>query len=120
MIVDDDQSQISTIKIGLDHMNANYKIISANNGKQCLEILEKGIIPDLILLDIMMPEMDGWDVAAEIKKNPKWSDIPFIFVTAKTDPFSKKFGGLVSMAYITKPIEIKNLKEKVDSILNEL
>ena len=118
MIVDDNQSLTYSLKVGLETIDNNYEIIVANSGKQCLEQLEKGIIPDLILLDIMMPQLNGWDVAAQIRKNPKWSSIPFVFLTAKTDSFSKTFGGIVSDDYITKPIDMKTLKQRIDSILD--
>ena len=85
--------------------------------KKCLELLKNNEIPDLILLDIMMPEHSGWDVAAELKKNPKWKDIPVIFLTAKSDPFSKIYGGIVIEDYITKPFEIMELKESIDRLL---
>ena len=64
MIVDDEPDQISIIKKLLD---GEYEFIGANNGKQCFELLESGQIPDLILLDIMMPEMSGWTVYDRMK-----------------------------------------------------
>jgi CheY-like chemotaxis protein len=85
---------------------------------QCLELLKNNQIPDLILLDIMMPGMNGWDVAAEIRKNPIWNKIPLVFLTAKTNSFSKTFGGIVSEDYITKPFEMKELKESIDKFLD--
>jgi DNA-binding response OmpR family regulator len=65
-----------------------------------------------------MPKLSGWDVAAKIRKKPEWSSIPFVFLTAKTDSFSKTFGGIVSDDYITKPIDMKTLKQRIDSILD--
>jgi CheY-like chemotaxis protein len=65
----------------------------------------------------MMPGMNGWDVAAEIKKNPKWKKIPLVFLTAKTDSFSAGFGKIVSEDYILKPFELKDLKKSIDKYL---
>jgi CheY-like chemotaxis protein len=118
MVVDDEPDQIFTIKNVLESPGGKYEVIGVNSGMQCLELLKNNQIPDLILLDIMMPEMNGWDVAAEIKKNPIWNKIPLIFLTAKTDSFSKTFGGIVSEDYIIKPFEMKKLKESIDKFLD--
>lgn len=117
LVVDVDPDLIYAIKIGFEDIGANYEIIAAESGKKCLEMLKNNEIPDLILLDIMMPEIDGWDVAAEILKNPNWSKIPIVFLTAKTDDFSKTFGNIVCNDYITKPFEIAKLKESIDKVL---
>ena len=77
------------------------------------------VIPDLVLLDIMMPEINGWDVAAKIKENPKWSDIPIVFLTVKGDTMSIGMGGIVAEDYITKPFDIVDLKNRVERILNK-
>jgi len=117
LVVDDDPDLIYTIRKGFEGIDTNYKILGAESGKKCLKLLKNNEIPDLILLDIMMPELSGWDVAAELKKNPKWKDIPVIFLTAKSDPFSKTYGGIVIEDYITKPFEIMELKESIDRLL---
>ena len=117
MVVDDELDLILTVKLILEDFSDEYEVIGADNGMQCLELLKNNKLPDLILLDIMMPEMNGWDVAAEIKKNPKWNKIPLVFLTAKTDSSSKTFGGIVSEDYITKPFEMKELKESIDKFL---
>ena len=80
LIVDDDPDTLFT----LDELvkASNCKTILAKSGKECLEILERQI-PDLILLDIIMPEMDGFQVIKQIKRNSKWTDIPVYAVTAK-------------------------------------
>jgi CheY-like chemotaxis protein len=119
MIVDDEADQIYTIKLVLQNYSDNYEVIGATSGEQCLDLLKNNQIPDLILLDIMMPEMNGWDVAAEIKKNSNWNKIPLVFLTAKTDTYSKTFGGIVSQEYITKPFEKKKLIECINKYLND-
>ena len=119
MVVDDDLGVIYTIKNGLKSLDSNYEIITAENGKKCLELLENNQIPDLIILDIMMPEMSGWDVAAKIKENPKWNNIPIIFLTAKGDTMSVGMGGLAAEDYIVKPFNVKDLKNRVEQVLNK-
>jgi CheY-like chemotaxis protein len=119
MVVDDEPDQILTIKLILEDLSDEYKVIGANSGLQCLELLKNNQIPDLIFLDVLMPKMNGWDVAAEIKKNPIWNKIPLVFLSAKTDPFSKTIGSIVSEGYITKPYEIKDLKESIEKLLDK-
>ena len=119
MVVDDKPGVRFTIKAGLEEIGSNFEFIDAKDGMECLDILKNNIKPDIILLDIMMPKMDGWDVASEIKKNPNWDKIPIIFLTAVTDTSSKTFGGIVSDDYITKPFEIDDLKRRIDKALRE-
>lgn len=120
MIVDDSPETTFTIKDLLEDKYGNeYEVTTADNGKRCLELLKNQQIPDIILLDIMMPGMNGWDVAAEIKKNSKWSNIPLVFLTAKTDSSSKTFGSIISADYITKPFEIHDLKQRIDRVIKD-
>lgn len=117
MIVDDNPSIIFSVKEGLELIDDSYEIIGAESGEKCLELLKSGNLPDLILLDIMMPGMNGWDLFAELDNNTEWKKIPVVFLTAKTDAYSTGFGKLVSMDYIEKPFDLKDLKKRIDSIL---
>ena len=119
MVVDDEPDQIFTAKTIIEDFNSEYEVIGAKSGEQCLELLKNNQIPDVIFLDIMMPGMNGWDVAAEIKKNPKWKKIPLVFLTAKTDSFSTTFGKIVSQEYIKKPFEIKDFKKSIERLLKD-
>lgn len=74
-------------------------------------------MPDLILLDVMMPDIEGLQVFSELKENPEWSEIPIVFLTEKTDEFSKGFGEITAQDYVEKPFEISDLKERVDKVL---
>jgi len=116
MVVDDEPDILSTVGQMLEL--SGYQVIKAVDGKDCLNKLCE-VIPDLVLLDIMMPEMSGWDVAARIKENPEWSDIPIVFLTAKGDTMSKGMGSLAAEDYITKPFDIKDLGARVEKILNK-
>jgi len=119
MLVDDNTDLTYIVKKRLEKLDSSYEVISANSGKECFELLKEGKIPDLILLDIMMPDIDGWDIFAKIKENPSWREIPIVFLTAKTDPYSKAFGKIPSQGYIEKPFEIPELKERIDKLLNQ-
>ena len=116
LLVDDNPDLLYSVKKGLESISKGFGVVTVEGGKECLQSLKK-MKPDLILLDIMMPDMDGWDTCAKIKSNKKTENIPIIFLTAKTDPVSRSMGGLASADYITKPFDIKNLKKRIDSVI---
>ena len=117
-VVDDDPGVIYTVKNGLEGLDPEYKIVVAENGKKCLELLE-GQIPDLILLDIMMPEMTGWETINKIKEVDAWKDIPVIFLTARTDRIAKNAGEFLADDFVDKPFQILELKKRVDKFLKK-
>ncbi len=120
MIVDDEKDQIYVIKASFKNLYGNkYTILSAESGEQCFELLNTQEKPDLILLDIMMPRMNGWEVFDRLRANPQWKDIPIIFLTARTDEFAEHAGALIAEDYIKKPVEIKELKTRIDNVLNK-
>lgn len=82
-----------------------YQVKSANNGKKGIEIARSEPMPDLILLDIMMPDMDGYAVCRALKQDPKTRDIPIIFLTSRSDIENEEQGfALGAVDYVTKPI----------------
>jgi putative two-component system response regulator len=88
-----------------DLLMNDYKVKIANSGKKALEIVQMGHPPDLILLDIMMPEMDGYEVCSVLKSDEKTKNIPVIFLTAKTNSIDEQKGFEIgAVDYITKPI----------------
>jgi len=120
MIVDDEPDVRYTVKQGLEKLSQNYRVIGAENGKKCLELLENDQIPDLILLDIMMPVMSGWEVLNRLREKAKWRNIPIVFLTARTDTFNKTFGITVTMDYIEKPFEIKDVKDRIEKVFHRI
>ena len=116
MFVDDEDDVRGSVKQLLTKWG--YKPIVAKNGYDCLKKL-KTENPDLILLDIMMPGMDGWDTCAKIKADKKTENIPIVFLTAKTDPISTSMGRIASFDYITKPFDINDLKKRIESALKK-
>ncbi len=119
MIVDDEPGLIFSIKCALENFSEEYKVIGAESGRECFDLLKNGQMPDLIILDIMMPEMNGWDVFTKLKENPEWMEIPVVFLTAKVDSYSKGFGKMAAAEYIEKPCDIKNLEKRIDKILKK-
>jgi CheY-like chemotaxis protein len=119
LLVDDDSDLIFVIKKFFEESYRDeYQIIPARNGRECFKLLEKEI-PDLILLDIMMPEMDGWKVFDGIKANDSWKKIPIIILTARSDGFAENAGGLIADDFIKKPIENEELKSRIDNVLKD-
>ena len=118
-MVDDNPDVINSLKIGLEDATRGYRILGAENGQKCLQMLKDNIIPDVILLDIMMPQMSGWEVFDRIKENPSWNKIPVIFLTARTDETAKKAGGFLGDDYIEKPYDINELIESIDKVIEK-
>lgn len=102
LVVDDHPANIDVLS-GL--LRDHYRVKGARNGKIALAIAAKEPKPDLILLDVMMPEMDGYEVCQILKENPLTTRIPVIFVTAKSEVEDEERGFLLgAVDYITKPI----------------
>ena len=116
LVVDDSPLNIDVI---VRMLKDSYKIVVANNGAKALKIAEKSPKPDLILLDVMMPEMDRLEVCRQLKNNPLVDDIPIIFLTSKTDAKTALSGlKLGAVDYIHKPIEAELLKARVKNHIN--
>jgi len=111
LIVDDLPKNIMVL--GNNLMNENYQIAYARSGKEAIELSQKNNF-DLILLDVMMPEMDGYETCERILANPKTSRVPIIFITAKNDYESIIKGFEVGAKdYVTKPFNSKELLARV-------
>ena len=119
MVVDDEPDQIATVKYVLESSKNDYEIIGVDSGSKCLELLKNNEIPDLILLDIMMPKMSGWEVYNHIKENSSWMNIPIIFLTARTDKVAKKAGGFLGDDFIEKPFNSQYFIKKIDEFLKK-
>jgi len=111
MIVDDDANVRFTVKVVLK--DAGFEVISVENGIKCLECLKKGF-SGVILLDIMMPEMDGWDTIQAILDNGLENGIVISMLTAKDKPDNKMIGLQEHVFdYLTKPFESEDLIRRV-------
>jgi DNA-binding response OmpR family regulator len=117
LIVDDNPDNIEILKYKLRQVDDSYSIIESNAGLDALEKV-KNEKPDIILLDIMMPGMDGFEVAKRIKSSFPDDFIPIIMVTAREDVDSK-IRGLASGGddYLTKPFEITELQARIKSLM---
>jgi len=117
MIVDDETDVTDSLKLVLERTGSKYKVTCVNSGEECIKMLEDDKIPDLILLDIMMPTMSGWDVFHKLQENTSWKKIPVILLTALPDRGAKEVEGAGIEDYIQKPIEITDLMERIDVVL---
>ena len=115
LVVDD---QANNLKFITDELGSDYRLSNAGSGFTALKILEK-VKPDLILLDIMMPGMDGYEVCRRIKSNPEWKDIPILFLSAKNEIEDVVKGlELGAVDYIVKPFNIKELRSRIETHLS--
>ena len=119
MVVDDLPDQIFTIKQTLENLDDEYEIIGAESGEQCLELLNNGEVPDLILSETRMPGMTGRELLDRLKENPTWKDIPIFFLTAWEDKFAKDSIDDLGDGHIEKPFDMRNLKERIDTFLKK-
>lgn len=111
LIVDDVISNVLLLKILLT--NEKFQVCTANNGMACIEMAQKEH-PDLILLDVMMPDINGFDTAVILKKNPETRDIPIIFLTALNSPQNLVRGFQVGANdFLTKPFNKEELVMRV-------
>jgi CheY-like chemotaxis protein len=119
-VVDDTPDITHSVKQALEYLNpTEYAVTCVENGKKCLELLQAKQIPDLILLDIMMPGMSGWMLSDRLRENSLWKNIPVVFLTIRTDELAKKASSLVSEDYIEKPFDIEDLQKRINKILKK-
>ncbi len=109
LIVEDNQKILFNLKLLLKHKG--YKPITATNGVEALEILSNlDEAPDLILCDIMMPKMNGYEFYQKFSENPGWNLTPFIFITSKSDPEDVRLAKKLEVDdYIIKPFNKEDL-----------
>ncbi len=99
-------------------LKSSYRLSTATNGADALQLANAPEKPDLILLDVMMPEMDGYETCRRLKADPKLQTIPVIFITALSDSDSESTGLALGAAdYITKPINIDIARQRICNLL---
>lgn len=118
MVVDDEPDTVDLVSLVLE--DEGYEIMPAYTGREALDMLSDAK-PDLILLDIMMPGIDGWNVYQSIRKNEKTKDLPVVMLTAKAQSIDKMIGlHVVGVdGYLTKPFGRMELIDCVKAHLKE-
>ena len=115
LIVDDEQDIVETLKFMLEAQG--YECFCAYDGEAGLT-LAKEIIPDLMILDVMMPKMNGYKISRLLKYDNKYKNIPIIMVTARSQDDDKAIGQETGVnEYVTKPFELDDLISKVNKYL---
>ena len=115
LIVDDDANNRLLLQVML--ANEGYEIVTASAGTEALDLVEQ-LPPDLIVLDVMMPGMDGYQVATRIKANPATRHIPVIMLTALSDKNSMMHGlNAGAEEFLTKPVVRAELSVRVKNLL---
>jgi CheY-like chemotaxis protein len=115
LVVDDEKDMLRLIEYNLNYHG--YLVVTAQNGHEGLEKL-RSEMPDLVLLDIKMPGLNGYEVCKIIKNEPSVRHIPVVFVSVAASEEDTQFCG--AQAYITKPFAPKTLLNKVKNILEEV
>jgi len=115
--IEDDLEMTYLIKMILERKG--YELISINDGLEGFEIIQK-VKPDLVLLDLMMPNIDGWDIYHQIRSNENTNQIPVIVISAKAQPIDKVLGLQIAKVnnYISKPFRPNELLESIEKILS--
>lgn len=117
LFVDDERDLVETVSFRLEAMG--YEVISAYDGMEALT-RARGEKPDLIILDLMLPKMDGYKVCGLLKKDARYAKIPIIMFTARATEEDKKLGQeLGADAYITKPFEPQVLLAKIEELIGQ-
>ena len=117
LIVDDERDTLFIIKEELEARG--YSVITADNGNDALE-LAKSKYPDLVILDIWMPEMDGAEVAARLKEDMQTRNIPVIFLTCLIQKKEEDQGKpIANSVYIAKPYNIEGLVEHIERLVKQ-
>jgi len=115
LVVDDEPNIVISITFLMKQKG--YEVRTASNGEEALQALNEKV-PDLILLDVMMPKPDGYEVCQIIRATAKWKDIPVIMLTAKGREVEREKGfAMGADDYITKPFSTQELVAKVQAIL---
>ena len=114
--VEDEPEMIDLFRLILNRRG--FEVIGANGGREGLETIREQK-PDLVLLDLMMPDMDGWEVYHQLKADEATRDIPVIVVTAKAQSIDKVLGLHIAKVddYISKPFSPQELLESVEKVL---
>lgn len=114
LVVDDDASIVEMVRLGLEA--DGMRVVSASDGSEALEVLGREPI-DIVILDIMMPRVDGWMALMEMRNDPSTEDIPIIMLSAKTQDLAKTLAFKQGVQqYVTKPFNILELSARVRSL----
>ena len=117
LIVDDEEYIVTSLEYVMK--SAGYEVVVAYDGEQAIEKI-KATAPDLLILDVMMPKLDGFEVCEKIRANPLWESIRIIMLTAKGRDSERDKGiSLGADAYMTKPFSTRDILKRVTELLGD-
>ena len=116
LFIDDDPDIVAVTKFILE--DANFLVLAASSAEEGINILERDL-PDLILLDLFLPKMQGWELSKQLKKNVRYKHIPIILFTANAGIINKTVYEMGGDDFIIKPYEADVLVEKISERLNQ-
>jgi DNA-binding response OmpR family regulator len=116
--IEDEQEMIDLVRLILSRKG--FEVVGANSGRDGLDLV-RSLHPDLVLLDLMMPDMDGWDVYQQMKADETTRNIPVIVITAKAQSIDKVLGLHIAKVddYISKPFSPQELMDSAEKVLSQ-
>ena len=116
--IEDEQEMVDLVKLILSRKY--FEVVGANGGRAGLDLVRR-LLPDVVLLDLMMPDMDGWDVYQQLKADEATRPIPVIVITAKAQNIDKVLGLHIAKVddYISKPFSPKELVDSLEKVLQK-
>lgn len=106
--IDDEKGALDALKLGLE--DKGYEVSTFLNGHDALEHLQAEELPDVIIADLRMSPMNGFELYEQVKKNNRFLHVPFFFLTGMDDHLAQKYGQTLGVdAYVTKPVDLDNL-----------
>ncbi len=117
LYIEDDLEMIDLVSLIIGRRG--YDVVGAHGGREGLDLAQQNP-PDLILLDLMMPDLDGWDVYKQLKANESTSNVPVIIITAKSQAIDRVLGLHIAKVddYISKPFRPQELLDSIEKILS--
>lgn len=118
LVVEDEREIQKVIRLSLKHRGVR-EVVMADSGEECLAVVNQ-VMPDVILLDVTMPNLDGYETCRRLKANPATQAIPVIFLTAMTQASEKARGFQAGGdGYLTKPFDPMTLHDQIVALLNQ-
>lgn len=119
LLIEDDQIEVMKFNRTISKLSLGHKIIEANNGEEALEVLKKGVTPDIILLDLNMPKMNGIEFLRTLKADEKLKYIPSIILTTSSNQKDLLACYEIGIAgYILKPLKYEDYMMNIENLLN--
>jgi len=119
VLVVEDDPDIQKVIVMAFRFQGITDVTTAGSGEECLAVVES-VLPDVILMDVMMPKMDGYETCRRLKANPKTRSVPVVFLTAKAQQFERQLGLQAgAVGYLIKPFDPMTLCDQIRAVLDQ-